>query len=134
MKEAETWKNILSIINKILSDENSVIFVAESDSDGLIGFICGEVLNVRKKSHSMTISMGVLKKYQLGLGRKLMAILLSHARRNNIKRVEAYVMETNKKCLNLVKKFGFLIEGIKKASIKTSNGFVNEYMIGLVYE
>tara|TARA_R110000868_G_scaffold396846_3_gene669215 strand:- start:1062 stop:1541 length:480 start_codon:yes stop_codon:yes gene_type:complete len=121
-------------INAILLHEKSMIFVAESDAGELVGFICGEVLNGRKRSHLMTIGMGVLKDYQLGLGRGLMERLLSHARNKDVKRVEAHVMEANKKCLNLTKKFGFVVEGIKKASIKTDEGFVNEYMIGLVYE
>jgi RimJ/RimL family protein N-acetyltransferase len=121
-------------INKILAQEKSVVLVAESESEGLVGFICGEVLNINKKSHLMTISMGVLKTYQFGLGRKLLELLLAHARRNNMKRIEAHVMETNKKCLNLTKKFGFEVEGIKKASIKVANRYVNECIIGLIYE
>ena len=121
-------------ISKILSHEKAVILVAESGSNELIGFICGELSNSRKRSHMMTISMGVLKKYQLGLGRRLLEQLLVHARSVNVKRVEAYIMETNKKSLNLAKKFGFEIEGIKKASINTADGYINEYLIGLVYE
>lgn len=49
---------------------------------------------------------------------------------NNIKRFELTVMTHNEKAVNLYKKMGFKIEGIKEHSILMDGKFIDEYYMG----
>src|SRR5438477_557902 len=58
--------------------------------------------------------------------------LLTHAKRTGIERVEATVINHNHKSLNLCKKLGFKIEGIKRCSIKIGDKFHDEYLLSMM--
>ena len=52
---------------------------------------------------------------------------------NDIKRIELTVICKNKRAVNLYKSMGFEVEGVKKASLKIDDRFVDEYYMGKVY-
>lgn len=115
---------------KIHNDSKSVIFVALDIDNNVVGYICGEVSNLNRISHVMSANIGVLKKqHGLGVGRLLSNLLIEHARNVGISRIEATVIRPNKMSLNLCKKFGFEIEGIKRRSIKIGDSFHDEYFL-----
>lgn len=121
---------IKAYLDKSNQRTRSIMFISVNDSHDIVGFICGESSNLQRLSHVMKVNIGVLKKYRkYGLGRQLTATILSHAKQVGITRVEATIINANKPSLNLCKKFGFEIEGIKRKSIKISDHYFNEYLM-----
>ena len=125
-KIIDTHKNpkaiILIVIDNTLPKEN------------VVGYLCAEGYKNTRKSHVLSIGMGILKSYHSnGLGTLLLTELLKHARENGIKRIEAHIAESNNHSMNLVKKFGFVLEGKKNKSILIDNNYQDEYLMALTY-
>jgi L-amino acid N-acyltransferase YncA len=142
-------KNDVSVVERYLQrmekNKKSVVLLAEAllakewagelsarkmGNRLIVGFICGEVSDLQRRSHVMSINVGVLKNKQgLGLGRKLAVALIEHAKRCDIQRLEATVIANNVMSLNLCKKFGCVIEGVKKGSIRIGGELLDEYVV-----
>lgn len=132
-EKGERDKNItkcVDFIQKTSSSKKAKIIIAENLDGKLIGYICGQVPPYNKKSHVMELSTGVIKGYQHGLGFSLFRELMKIVIDSGITRLECQVIETNKICINALKKVGFQLEGIKKASIKINNKLINECILG----
>jgi RimJ/RimL family protein N-acetyltransferase len=112
----------------------SVVFIAENTDKEMVGFICGEVSPLKRVSHVMKVNIGALKNYHgLGIGRMLGKMLLQHVLNMDIKRVEVTVIKSNSISLNICKKFGFEVEGIKKHAIKIGTEFFDEYLLARIF-
>ena len=122
-----TTKNYLTKMNALTKN---IVVLAENTREGIVGFACGETLCLRKMAHVMKSNLGVLRAYQgKGLGRILLQKLIVHAEQNEIIRIEANIVKENKLSLNLCKKFGFTVEGMKQKSIKIENFYHDEYLV-----
>ncbi len=100
--------------------------------DNVVGYLCGEGYKNIRKSHVLSIGMGILKSYHSnGLGTQLLTELLKHVRENEIKRIEAHIAESNVHSMNLMKKFGFVPEGKKHKAILIDNNYQDEYLMAL---
>ncbi len=70
--------------------------------------------NPRQK-HRGGLGMGLLPEYRgKGLGSKLLAAVLDHAKKFGLEKVELHVYTTNQPAVALYKKFGFEQEGLIK--------------------
>lgn len=125
----ETASRYLAKINENIP---SVVFVAINKNKDVIGFVCGEVNNLRRFSHVMKLNIGVLKAYNIGLGRILANTIIEHAKQNSIIRIEASVIAKNQISLNLCKKAGLGIDGIKKFAIKVNDKYYDEIMLSKI--
>lgn len=115
---------------RIAKNERSAIFLAENSSEGIIGYVCGEALLHQRIAHVMKVSIGMLKKYQKkGIGRMLAYALHDHANKVGIYRAEAAVIKENKLSLNLSKRMGFELEGIKKHAFKIGDHYYDECLL-----
>lgn len=120
-------------LQKIFDEENVMILVAEEIQTKKIGaYIMGQIATVQKKSHVLTLSGGALKKFQIGIGRKLVINMINIAKERNLKKIELSIIKSNQVCINMFNKLGFLTEGIRISSIMINNKFENEQMMGLV--
>lgn len=118
------------IIEKEKAD--SPIFLAQRNNE-ISGYLLVDRGRSDKKRHCMYIVVGVKKSSQgIGIGTKLIEEAISWARQNNIIRIELTVMEHNQRAINLYKKMGFEIEGVKKKSIKMKDKFINEYYMAKI--
>ncbi|RFB14740.1 GNAT family N-acetyltransferase [Bacillus sp. HNG] len=120
------------MIEKIRSDENSTIFVAEKD-DKLIGFLMAIGGNARRNKHSVYIVIGILKDSRgNGVGTKLFKELDRWALTHQIHRLELTVVTQNTAGLSLYKKMGFEIEGTKRHSLLIGGVFVDEFYMAKI--
>ncbi|MDR4889752.1 GNAT family N-acetyltransferase [Fredinandcohnia sp. QZ13] len=120
------------MIERIGSDENSTIFVAEEDNQ-LIGFLMAIGGNARRNKHSVYIVIGILKDFRgKGVGTKLFKQLEKWALTQQIHRLELTVVTQNKAGLSLYKKMGFEIEGTKRHSLLIGGVFVDEYYMAKI--
>lgn len=55
------------------------------------------------------------------------------SRKNSIKRIELTVVAHNNIAINLYKKSGFHIEGIKRSSFKIKDKFYDQYYMAKIY-
>jgi RimJ/RimL family protein N-acetyltransferase len=112
----------------------SVVLIAENEISKIIGFACGEANTKNRSSHVTKANLGVLKSHRgTPVARQLLGELIQYLKNKKIVRIEASVIKNNIICLNLCKKFGFQIEGIKKLSIKIGGQFLDEYVIALLF-
>lgn len=117
-------------IEKLNNNPRAILLVAVAPSNNFIGYIAGEVPHLQKMNHVMRLNLGLLSSHQKkGIDRELLAKALAHAQANGIKRVEATVIALNKLCINLCKRFGAVVEGVKRQSIKIGNEYCDEYLI-----
>ncbi|WP_028856271.1 GNAT family N-acetyltransferase [Psychrilyobacter atlanticus] len=119
-----------SIIKRKLED--SFMYVAEEE-DKLVGFLTGQRGSANRIKHTAYIVIGILGgHHRKGIGRKLFEELEKWSGKNNIKRLELTVMTHNEKAVNLYKKMGFKIEGLKEHSILMDGKFIDEYYMGKI--
>ncbi len=120
-------------LEKMQNNPKNIIFIAENEYQEIIGFACGEVSFLKKLSHVMKGNIGILKKYHgRNTGRLLAEKTLLYAKKMGIVRIEATIIRENVISLNLSKKFGFKIEGIKHSSIKIGQRFHDEYLVAKI--
>ncbi len=123
-----------SYLSKIASNEKSAVFIAENTKAEIVGFVCGEVIQLKRVAHTMKVNIGVLKACRgSGVGKTLGGMILEHAEEVGIERIEATVIKENTISLNLFQKLGFEIEGIKKCSIKIADNFHDKYLLAKLY-
>lgn len=105
----------------------SAILVAERDGE-LAGymFIIG---NIQERAHHRVyLAIGIREKSRgQGIGTKLFEGLESWAKERHIRRLELTVMVNNRAGVALYEKRGFIIEGIKKNSLKVEGEYIDEY-------
>lgn len=119
-----------SIIKKNLQD--SFMYVAEEDKK-FVGFLTGERGSANRIKHTVYIVIGILGGHRgKGIGRKFFKGLEKWAVTNNLKKLELTVMTHNEKAVNLYKKMGFKIEGVKEHSILLDGKFIDEYYMGKI--
>lgn len=110
----------------------SYTFVA-ADGDLLAGYVDVTVppyVRARRTGH---IVMGVRSAYAgQGLGRALITAAVEHARARDMRRLELTVMTHNRTALNLYVSCGFLVEGLRRASVRVEGKEVEEYYMGLL--
>lgn len=126
-----TIKEMEKKIEKINATDGFIIG-AETD-DNLMGFIAASRIPLKKVKHRVHIVVGVLKEESgKGIGTRLFEKLIVWTKNNEISRLELTEMMHNEKAINLYKKIGFEIEGIKKNSLIIDENFVDEYYMGMI--
>ncbi|MFT4060180.1 MAG: GNAT family N-acetyltransferase [Legionella sp.] len=137
----ERSSDISKYRDKITSSINypkSAIFLAfdtQSEADKIVGYLSVEAYRNNRKSHVATVGIGVLESYSSqGIANQLFAELIDHVKRNNLRRIEGHVAQSNYKSIALTKKFGFITEGIKRNAIKINDAYEDEYLMVLEIE
>ena len=119
-------------IQSLLSNENSMIFVAE-DNGELVGYLGAYGGNVKRIKYRVHIVVGILQAYVgRGIGTELFNELEKWSMQVGVHRMELTVMAHNEIGLALYKKMGFFIEGIAKDSIFVDGKYVDEYYMAKI--
>ena len=83
--------------------------------------------------HVGSLGMGVIKPYRgKGYGKKLLKYVIDHAWSQGLKRLELEVFSDNKIAINLYKKMGYEVEGIKKYA-RFYNGIYQDIVVMAQY-
>jgi len=128
-KDPAEYENYIENIKK---ENNSIILLAKAE-----GKIIG-IATINSNQKTRTRHVGVLgivieKRYWgLGLGRKLMNLLINWAKSNNItKKITLLTNENNKKARDLYKKIGFIEEGLLTMDNYINGVYYNTVIMGL---
>jgi ribosomal protein S18 acetylase RimI-like enzyme len=85
--------------------------------------------------HMGTMGLGVIQEYRgKGIGRALIQAALDQARAIGLTRVELQVRDTNMHAVEIYKKFGFQIEGIKKNAVFLDGVYEDSICMALLFE
>ena len=130
----ERTKNLLrlqgAIDNAVGGDD--LCFLA-LDGEEIIGYITAQIGNVRREKHSAYIVVGIREKYRnKGIGRRFFEKLNDWAQEKKLVRLELTVLCNNKIALNLYKKNGFEIEGVKRKSMYIDGEYIDEYYMSKI--
>lgn len=102
-------------IKSFLTNKLGLWLIALNEQEKIVGEIDITIKNFARIRHQGSLTMGIVPTYQgLGLGSALMDQALSWAQQNGLTRVELSVFAHNHKAIKLYKKYGFVIEGIRK--------------------
>lgn len=116
-------------IERIIAEENSVFFVAESEHK-LVGFMAAIGGDLKRNKHSAYLILGILEEYQAqGIASKLFHQVFEWAKEVEKTRLELTVIKDNMKAFNLYRKMGFVLEGEKIHSLMIDGKPVNEYYL-----
>ncbi|WP_425453645.1 N-acetyltransferase family protein [Oceanobacillus chungangensis] len=116
-------------MERILSEKNSIIFVAEAENN-IAGFIATLGGDLKRNRHSAYLVLGVLEEYQgRGIATKLFNQVFKWAKEVKISRLELTVIKDNVKAFNLYRKMGFILEGERVHSLIINGKPVNEYYL-----
>ena len=98
-----------------------------TDQGALIGFVALSQGAFEKNRHACSLMAGVLRDYwRQGVASALLQRALAWVAQRGITRVELTVMEGNSAAIGLYRKFGFEIEGVRRAALMVDGAAVNE--------
>lgn len=107
-------------------------FIVEDNGD-IVGFLSADRGLVNRIKHSAYIVIGMLEPYRgKGIGMALIEKLFKWARNNKIIRLELTVVKDNRYAVNLYKKMGFKVEGIREKAMIVDGKYVDEYYMGRI--
>lgn len=119
-------------IKNVLSTDNQIILVAE-DEDRLVGFLAAFGGGYQRNRSSAYIVTGILQEYAgRGLGTQFFQSVEEWAIAHNIHRLELTVMCHNERAVHLYKKVGFVVEGVKKDSLRINGKYVDEFYMAKI--
>ena len=115
--------------------KNLIILVAvDNNSKMIVGSCSFDAKEKGRSRHRGEIGWVVHQNYvRKGIGTKLLKALLSQAKKNGFKKVQAEAAVENISSIKLAKKLGFDIEGRIKAGLLLDDGrYVDSYLFGKV--
>jgi RimJ/RimL family protein N-acetyltransferase len=116
-------------IADLLKRPTAMTFVAEQDGE-LVGYLEAAGPSLKKKSHAVSIGIGVLQRSAgQGIGKRLFAALEDWAQQNGIRRIELTAMEHNEVGLGLYRKIGYEVEGIKRDAVLIDGRCINSILM-----
>ena len=108
----------------------AIMLVAEAEGR-IVGELSLKAISPRRAvSHVGTLGMSVKAAWRgKGVGRALMTAALEWAPSAGIKRVELYVYVRNAPAIALYEKFGFVVEGRRKAFIREGDEYLDDLVM-----
>jgi GNAT superfamily N-acetyltransferase len=86
-------------------------------------------------AHIGQFAMMILRDYWgQGLGRRMLEVMEAHALAIGVKRIEATVDARNDRGIELYRRFGFAIEGVRRGSGLIEGAYRDEYYIGKTFD
>jgi L-phenylalanine/L-methionine N-acetyltransferase len=126
-----TMEQTKAFVEKVISNNYSQFFAIENNQ--IIGW-CDIIPKEQElHKHVGVLGIGIISGFRSkGIGAKLMQRTISHAKSNGIERIELEVYASNLIAQNLYKKFGFVIEGVKRKGKKINSEYEDVIMMGLI--
>jgi putative acetyltransferase len=112
---------------------HAIMLVAEAERK-LVGELSLKAISPRRAvRHVATLGMSVKAAWRRkGVGRALIAAALEWAPSAGIKRVELYVYARNAPAIALYEKFGFEVEGRRKAFIREGDAYLDDLVMARI--
>ncbi|MCA0969732.1 GNAT family N-acetyltransferase [Halobacillus litoralis] len=127
-----TEEQARSMIQAFSQQENSAVWGEERNGE-LVGHVTCIGGRAHRERHAIKLIAGVQEAYQgQGIAGGLFERAIEWARDSSIVRMELTVMVHNERAIQLYKKYGFEVEGVKRKSLKVSGDWVDEYVMSLI--
>ncbi|MBA7581307.1 GNAT family N-acetyltransferase [Candidatus Atribacteria bacterium 1244-E10-H5-B2] len=111
---------------------SSFIYVVEDDGK-LVGFLSAKRGHVNRIKHRAYIVIGIMKSYTgKGIGKRLFNELDNWTVSNGVTRLELTVMKHNERAINLYKKIGYKVEGVREKSVVIDGDYIDEYYMAKI--
>jgi ribosomal protein S18 acetylase RimI-like enzyme len=122
-----------SLLADIADSPNAIMLVAEADG-GIVGELSLKAISPRRAvKHVATLGMSVKNGWRhKGVGSALLTDAIAWAPSAGIKRIELYVYARNTAAVALYEKFGFAIEGRRKAFIREGDEYLDDFVMGRI--
>lgn len=105
------------------------------ESDMILGLVSLVSIDYMNQSAVFNIMIGDKNKQGKGIGSFAVKEMLNHAFNNlNLRRVELFVLEDNKRAIHLYEKSGFKLEGRKRKAKYKNGKFVDLLMYSILKE
>ena len=131
--EGPPFERFLSFVQRnIQEDEPQFLALVEGK---VVGWC--DIVRIERPIHAHcgVLGIGALKEYRgQGIGKALMHKTLEKAWPSGFTRVELTVREANTQALEMYKKFGFCIEGIKRKGVRMDEVYEDLICMGLLLE
>jgi L-phenylalanine/L-methionine N-acetyltransferase len=122
-----------ALLTEIAASPRAIMLVAEAQG-AIVGELSLKAISSRRAvQHVATLGMSVSAQWRRkGVGRELMTAVLEWAPTAGIKRIELYVYARNAAAIGLYEKFGFAVEGRRKAFIREGDTYLDDLVMGRV--
>lgn len=121
-----------SFIENIHTKPTSALFVAAKERN-ILGYIIIQNERLMRTSYRASIVIGVHSKSRgKGVDQALFTHAIEWAKEKQLHRLELTVIENNTRAIQLYKRMGFEVEGIKRDSLYINGAFVNELYMSLL--
>lgn len=122
-----TVEQAAKLIETINKKTKSALLVA-LDGQQLLGYLILHGETVKRIAHRGSVVIGVHSEARRkGVGSALFTAAHRFAKEQGISRLELSVIEHNEAAVQLYKKMGYEIEGVKRNSLVIDGEYVNEY-------
>lgn len=121
-------------INDFIRNKRGLWLVALSPLKKIVGEIDITIKNFARIKHNGMLTIGILPEYQnQGLGSLFMDQALKFAHERELRRIELSVFASNQPALALYKKYGFVVEGLRKNFLRRDDGSFEDDVIMAKY-
>ena len=113
----------------------NLLLVAVADGQVIGGLGAHQASSGRhfKTAHVCEIGLHLIKPYrEQGIGGKMLEYALEWAKGHGYKKLDACIFTSNKRSLNLFRKFGFVVEGKKAKQFRIGNEYIDEVIMGKI--
>ena len=112
---------------------DDLLLIAEEIDKEVVGFIWAERGRLNRILHTAYIVVGIREAYQHhGIGTEFFSKLDEWAHRSGIVRLELTVESSNTVAIHLYEKYGFVVEGRRRKSMKRGSEFIDEYYMAKI--
>lgn len=118
-----------------LNTEKNLLLVAEVDGQVIGGLGAHQASGGRhfKTAHVCEIGLHLIKPYrERGIGSKMLEYAIEWAKAKGYKKLDACIFTSNKRSLNLFRKFGFVVEGKRMKQFRIGNEYIDEVIMGKI--
>lgn len=122
-----------AFIEGIRNDAGSLILVSEAESGELAGMLTAWGGGVNRRRHSTHIALGVRREHwSRGVATGMLEECIAWSERLGLVRVGLTVHATNHRAVALYMRLGFVVEGMRRASLLVDGVLVDEYMMSRI--
>lgn len=123
-KKGERRENALHVIIRLLISQRRIVTFLACQGDEVVGYVSLVFPKFLKLRGNAYLTIGVREKYRgQGIGTLLMEQAESYAREKKCRRMELEVFGRNTGAIELYKRRGYEIEGVKKDAIDMADGY-----------
>ncbi len=123
----EKWKRILQAQGEL---DGHLIIVAEVEGQVVGHGRLFPEFGESKDKHVADLGMAIIKSYRgLGLGTAMMEYMIDWAKEHGLEKLTLGVFASNQRAINLYRKFGFVMEGMRAKQYKINGHYVDEWLM-----